>query len=84
MIGLYKAKLVEDMMEGRGSTMIMLVAFLGLSCFRVSSVYLSSMFLGSSMCVLHASVILKTLIICSVLAQILLVCVIQSFIAEIK
>ncbi|KAG5591895.1 hypothetical protein H5410_042409 [Solanum commersonii] len=27
MIGLYKAKLVEDMMEGRGSTMIMLCNF---------------------------------------------------------
>lgn len=74
MIGLYKAKIVEEMMEGRGSNMILLVALLGLSCFRISSVYLSSMFLGSSMCVLYASVISKTLIICSVLAQILLVC----------
>lgn len=73
MIGLYKAKIVEEMMEGRGSNMILLVALLGLSCFRISSVYLSSMFLGS-MCVLYASVISKTLIICSVLAQILLVC----------
>lgn len=70
MIGLFKAKLAEETMERRGSNMILLVAFLGLSCLRISSSYFQR-----SMVVCVASVILRTVIICSVLAQALLACV---------
>lgn len=60
-IGLYKANLAEEMMERSGPNMILLVALLGLSCFRVSSLYFQCSLV---VCVVYKPVyVLKTLII---------------------
>lgn len=74
-IGHYKAKLAEEMMERSGPNMILLVALLGLSCFRVSSLYFQCSLV---VCVVYKPMyVLKTLIICSVLAQVLLACLLS-------